>query len=189
MSATATITPMTAPDSPWVNASAPAAPAASARTMSAGPTFVRAAMAGTVISTSNSKPTATAQGKATAIPVMFVTTARRNRAKSPNVVASDMATFGPNRGAMTIAPMMTATSSLSSPTAATTAERIAIPTKTNDVSSPSVTSEYISSRLIRCFPYLISSGFGGTASLSGSGSGSGSGLGRGNTASTGSKMT
>ena len=44
-----------------------------------------------------------------AIPARLVRSARHSNGKSPKVVASAMAMFGPSKGAITIAPMMMAT--------------------------------------------------------------------------------
>ena len=46
---------------------------------------------------------------AVAIPARLVRSARHSSDKSPNVVPSDNAMFGPSNGAITIAPMMMAT--------------------------------------------------------------------------------
>jgi hypothetical protein len=62
------------------------------------------------------------------------------------------AMMGPKRGAITMAPMMTATLSFNRPTAATTVDRAVIPRYTRVSLAISFTDSYISSRLMRsCF--------------------------------------
>jgi hypothetical protein len=86
-----------------------AAPDAKATVMSPSPTPLRDAISGVAGSTCSSTPMITDSTIVIAIPVRAVRSARRSRVRSPRVVASASAMFGPSKGAITIAPMMIAT--------------------------------------------------------------------------------
>ena len=94
--------------------------------MSPSPTRVRAATSGKAGSTGNSMPMMTDNAIAVPIPARPVRSARRTRGKSPNVVPSANAMFGPSNGAITIAPMMMATLLCCRPMAATMVDNTAI---------------------------------------------------------------
>lgn len=71
-------------------------------------------------STLNIYPITAANERTVRIPVILAFRARLARSISPRVVARDNATFGPSRGAMTMAPIITGTLFCIMPMAATT---------------------------------------------------------------------
>ncbi len=93
--ATATMTPIKAADTPVVNASEPALPDANATAMSPKSIPERDTISGVAGFTCNSTPIATDNTIAAAIPASAVSSPCQSRARSPNVVPSDSATFGP----------------------------------------------------------------------------------------------
>jgi len=122
-SATATMTPTRAEDSRPATASAPAQPAASPRAMSDGATSERDAIWPESKEIGSTMPISTASARATPMATKPVFNARRNSFVSPIALANASAMFGPSRGAITMAPMTTATLSRHIPMAATSVDR------------------------------------------------------------------
>ena len=122
------MTPTSVEGTPVVKASAPALPAARASATSAMPTVVRDAISCAAGFTVTSSPITTDSPKATVMPSAPARRAVRASGASASVVASESATFGPSSGAMTMAPMTTATLSCRMPIAATIAERTTMAT-------------------------------------------------------------
>jgi len=113
--ATATITPISALGSPIVKESAPALPDARASTTSPMPTWVLENSSGILGLTLNNIPTIIENIRAIKLPAILDLIEFFSRSRSPSVVARAKATFGPKRGAITIAPIITATLSFSIP--------------------------------------------------------------------------
>jgi len=122
-SATATMTPTRADERRPATASAPAQPAASPSAMSDGATSERSAIWVDSPENGSTMPISTASARATPMATKPVFSARRNSSVSPSALANAIAMFGPSRGAITMAPMMTATLSRHKPMAATSVER------------------------------------------------------------------
>ncbi|OPX65100.1 MAG: hypothetical protein A4E30_00402 [Methanomassiliicoccales archaeon PtaB.Bin215] len=77
-------------------------------------------------STSKSMPITSERPRARSTPEARVTPDLFRSLLSPRVVARDIAMLGPSRGAMTMAPITTATLSLSRPMAATRTDRVMV---------------------------------------------------------------
>lgn len=110
--ATATMTPTRALDVPVVRERTAAAPEASAKIMLAKPILVRliiSALSWMSLNGMNS-PAAIEINNVRPSPMMFVWMERVINFFSPSADPNARARFGPKSGAMTIAPMMTATS-------------------------------------------------------------------------------
>ena len=122
--ATATMTPTRTLDRPVVSERAAAAPEASASKAESRPTSVRASNSRLRTVNGQSAPMAIASSTASAMPTTRVTRDRRIRSTSPSAVPRPKARFGPSSGAMTIAPITTATLSSTSPMAATMVDRV-----------------------------------------------------------------
>ncbi len=102
-----------------VKDSAPALPEARARTISPIPTLVLDCSSGISGLTLNKIPTNMEKTRATDMPAMLDLIEFFRRSRSPSVLARASATLGPKRGAITMAPMITATLFFSIPIDAT----------------------------------------------------------------------
>src|SRR5690606_33488169 len=103
---------------------APAAPEANAKTMSISPTLVRDDISRKDGSTGKKMPIIRDKKTAMEIPMTMVLSELLAIARSPRVVARERETFGVSMGAITMAPIITATLLLRTPIAATIEERI-----------------------------------------------------------------
>ncbi len=108
---------------PTINDSAPIIPDESARVTLPNPTLVLSSSSGTVGSTGKSIPITNATIRAVNIPTIEVFKASFSSLESPNTFPRAQATLGPNMGATTMAPIITATLLFIIPMAATNAER------------------------------------------------------------------
>ncbi len=122
MRATATATPIRTAVAAEVKAKAPAAPEANARAMSINPTLVRDDISRKEGSTGSMSPRAKDIIMAMKIPNEMVFRALFASCRSPRAVAKDRETLGVSMGAITIAPIITATLLLITPIAATIEE-------------------------------------------------------------------
>ena len=113
------MTPTSAVDTRVVYARVPATPEASASRMSESSTLVRAESSLPVMSMPSSVPYSAAMTKARSSPAKVVRIDFLIRSRSPRVVPSASAMFGPRSGAITIAPITAVGMSRKIPIAAT----------------------------------------------------------------------
>ena len=116
------MTPTSTLGSPVVRESAAAAPEASANATESRPACVRARSSGLDSSDGQKPPITTERDTASAMPTRRVFADSRINGISPKAVPSPNARFGPSSGAITIAPITTATLFSIRPMAATTVD-------------------------------------------------------------------
>ena len=121
--ATATITPTSTLARPVVSEITAAAPEAKARTTESKPTSVRAINSWLETLSGQKMPIKMENNRAIASPAKVALIAFHIKGISPKAAPSARAILGPKSGAMTMAPITTATLSSNKPMATTTVER------------------------------------------------------------------